>query len=417
MPLENTTAAEIDKIFNGNALDNEISQFERGATSQPSSKEGTTATDKTEQSTNTQDNKVGENNADKADSTGDKKEVKPVNIKDYDALVGSNLANLKVGDKKEEKKIDEDDEAEDKTKNQDTEVKLDEHGKPIRDLEGYGEQEKKWLQRMPYDSYKHFTSLIKEKKDLETKYKTESEALKTKITNLEQGKQVLPESYYENPNAFILSPEFAKVQGAKQLSKVVEDHWTEQLRKFKKGETWTPLTNDPKTGEIVYDEDREFNADDEVYILKQLSGAEKQAAKYAIEVDRFVSGFQETHRNYISKVKQAEKEMLPVFENKESNEYKTYQSVIPTVEKWGIRKDNPAFDFVAKSVALNLIFKDALTNMLASQQKTKTLSEEQRKAGPTASSFSGGGAGNVNNGKKEAPKFSDYEKLLRNDSY
>lgn len=416
MPLENTTVDEVDKILNGNALDNEIAQFERGATSQPSSKEGTTETNKTEQPSDKEVTKTGEDKSTERSET--KTAAQPVNIKDYDNLVGSNLANLKVtGDKKEtEKKIDEDGEAEDKTKTIDPEVKLDEHGKPIRDLEGYGEQEKKWLQRMPYDSYKHFTSLIKEKKEIETKYKTESEALKTKITNLESGKQVLPESYYENPNAFILSPEFAKIQGAKQLSKVVEDHWTEQLRKFKKGESWTPLTNDPKTGEIVYDDDREFNADDEVYILKQLSGAEKQAAKYAIEVDRFVAGFQETHRSYISKVKQAEKEMLPVFENKESNEYKTYQSVIPTVEKWGIRKDNPAFDFVAKSVALNLIFKDALTSMIASQQKTKTLSEEQRKAGPTQSSFSGGGASN-NNNKKEAPKFSDYEKLLRNDTF
>ncbi|MEK6880903.1 MAG: hypothetical protein AABY22_14885, partial [Nanoarchaeota archaeon] len=125
---------------------------------------------------------------------------------------------------------------------------------------------------------------------------------------------------------------------------------------------------------------------------------------------------QESHKNYISNIRKIEDEMLPTFKNKESAEYKTYESIKPTIEKWGIRKDNPAFEILTKAVALNLVFRDALTQVLSDQQKAKNLKDEQVKAGPTSSSFSGGGgSSNNNNNVKEKPKFSDFQKLLSND--
>ncbi len=264
---------------------------------------------------------------------------------------------------------------------------------------------------MPYEGYEHFSKIIKEKKESEKKYYDEKKVLTDKITALESGKQILPESYYENPNAFVLSPEFGKIQFNAQLSKQVEDHWTEQLRKIEKGENWIPLTNDPKTGEIIFDDEREYNAEDKVYVLRQLTGASQQVAKFTGELERFVGGFNEMHKSYVSRIKETEKTMLPVFENKESIEYKTYEAIKPKIEQWGIRKDNPAFDFLTKAVALNLVFRDALMSILSEQQKTKSLKEEQVKAGPTSSSFSGGGSPNNHNEVKK-PTIQDYNKIL-----
>ncbi|MEK6880904.1 MAG: hypothetical protein AABY22_14890, partial [Nanoarchaeota archaeon] len=239
--------------------------------------------DKTQQSTVDKNTQVGEKEGVKKDNSQETK--KPVDIKAFDNLIGSNLGKEKVVlDKKEDDKKEETITEE---KIGDIGIKLDENGNPIRDLEGFGEQEKKWLQRMPYEGYQYFSKVLKERKDAEVKYKTEKDVLTTKISNLEGGKQVLPESYYDNPNAFILSPEFGQIQQATNLSKTVETHWTEQLRKFKKGESWTPLVDDPKSGEILMDEDREFNADDEVYILKQLQAASNQTVKWSTQLERF----------------------------------------------------------------------------------------------------------------------------------
>lgn len=406
--LEDTTTEEVSKILSGNALDNEIRAFE-GIHAAPKQQQQTKSEDKgiddNQQRVSEKDTKVGEGKHEKV-SEIKKEDTHKSSLKSFDELIGSNFS-------KEIKKDDKTKEAVENTKVEDTKkesgIKLDEDGKPIRNLEGFGDQEKIWLKRMPYEAYEYFSKTLKEKRELDNRFKEETKKLTDKVTALESGKQILPESYYDNPNAFILSPEFGKIQYNAQLSKQVEEHWTEQLRKFKKGENWTPLTNDPKTGELLFDDEREYNADDEVYILRQLNGANQQVVKFNSELERFVGGFQESHKSYISKIRQVEKEMLPVFENKESVEYKTYEAIKPKVEAWGIRKDNPAFEMLTKAVALNLVFRDALLGILQQQQQTKSLKEEQVKAGPTASSFSGGGSANNELNK---PKISDFNKVL-----
>lgn len=394
--LENTTEKEVDNLISGGniTVDDEIRAFE-GVNLSEISKSTSNQDDKKDDTKDTKDNRK-----DTVDIKDNKKVEKvTADIKTFDKAIGSNLAS------KEVKKPEEVKEVKEQSKEQSKEV----DGKPLRDLEGFGEQEKIWLQRMPYESYEYFSKLLKDKKEIDKTYNDEKKSLTDKIAALESGKQILPESYYENPNAFVLSPEFGKLQHNAQLSKQVEDHWTEQLRKMEKGENWIPLTNDSKTGEIVYDEEREYSSDDKVYVLRQLTGASQQVAKFNFELERFVSGFNETHKTYVSKIKETEKTMLPVFENKETIEYKTYEAIKPKVEQWGIRKDNPAFDFLTKAIALNIIFRDALVSMLSEQQKTKSLKEEQVKAGPTASSFSGSGK---NNNEVNKPTINDFNKVL-----
>lgn len=409
--LEDVKTDELDKLFSGNALDNEIRAFEGihfneqpKAVKQSENKE----ISDNQQKASDKDNKVGEgkqkeisiNEEEVKDEKKTVTEVVKPDLKTFDKIVGSNLAKDKIKVTDDKKEIEDNKDA----------IKVDEKGKPIRNLEGFGEQEKLWLQRMPYESYEYFSKILKERKEVDVKYKEEKENLVKRITALESGKQILPESYYDNPNAFILSPEFGSLQSKVQLSRQVEDHWTEQLRKIERGENWIPLTNDPKTGEIVFDDEREYSADDKVYVLKQLTGASQQAAKFNGELEHFVGGFNEIHKTYVSKIKETEKTMLPVFENKESVEYKTYEAIKPKVEQWGIRRENPAFDFLTKAVALNIVFRDALLGILSEQQKTKSLREEQIKAGPTASSFSGGGGNNNVDVKK--PTFKDFNKVI-----
>lgn len=400
--LEDTTPGELNKLFSGNTLDNEIAAFEGvHFDNKPPQKQEDKSTsqkiDDGQQKISSKDTKTGEDN--KTIDSKDKviKDVVKPDIKAFDKVIGNTI--VKSAEKKEDKKEIE----------KEIEVKLDDKGKPVRNLEGFGEQEKIWLQRMPYESYEYFSKLLKERKEVDTKYKEEKENLTKRITALESGKQVLPESYYDNPNAFVLSPDFGKIQYNAQLSKQVEAHWAEQLRKIEKGENWIPLTNDPKTGEIIYDDEREYSTDDKVYVLKQFTGASEQVTKFKTELENFVDSFSEKHKTYVGRIKEAEKTMLPVFENKESVEYKTYEAIKPKVEQWGIRKDNPAFDFLTKAVALNIVFRDALLGILSESQKTKSLKEEQIKAGPTASSFSGGGGGN-NESKKLT--FSEINKMI-----
>src|SRR6266705_2625892 len=70
----------------------------------------------------------------------------------------------------------------------------------------------------------------------------------TEIENLKQGKIVLPDSYYEHPQGYLLDPVFTQAEVNTQFSQQVLNHWNVQLAKIRKGEPWNDLIVDPKTG-------------------------------------------------------------------------------------------------------------------------------------------------------------------------
>ena len=433
MPEDNNVDNTNQNLSQGNSLDREIAAFEgvhavsnRFNENQQSNKSGDKtnlsqdkSTDRTKEQVKTEVDKTVlppakqgtkesqvDKSKDKSSSTSAEGR-KEVNIEAFDKILNPNKEFIKT---KEDKKI-KDDEV--KIDNE-TEVEI----KPKeRDLEGFGEQEKIWLKRMPYEAYEYFSKTLRESRKLDEDYKTKSKIYEDKIKVLETGKQVLPESYYENENAFVLSPEFNNLQTYVQTAKAVESHWSEQLALFEKGENWTTLVKDPKTGEIVLGEEREYNADDKVYLLKQLHGSSNQLAEWQNEANRFIGSFKERHQNYIKSVNENREKMLPVFKDKESVEYKTYEAIKPTVEKWGINKNNPAFDFLAQAVALNLVFRDALTSILTEKQKAIDSKEEQRLAGPTMNNLSGGSSSANGSNRNKEVSMADFDKILSPGKY
>jgi len=62
----------------------------------------------------------------------------------------------------------------------------------------------------------------------------------------QQGRTKVPESYYENPYAFTLLPEYHSAAFNVTLAQKVEAHWSEQHRKIANGENWNDI-------EEVYD--------------------------------------------------------------------------------------------------------------------------------------------------------------------
>lgn len=414
MPDDNTNQNIV-----GNALDKEIAAFEgvhavnsiiksneskesqQSRTTDKTDQQSDKSIDKTEGTTKTEVDKSVLSAAKQGTEKSEPKKDE-IDIKAFEKILNPDKSFIKA--KTDEKVIKPDDGQTDKDK-------IEDKGKPERNLEGFGEQEKVWLKRMPYEAYEYFSKALKEKRTIEDNLKTKEETYTKKIKELEVGKQILPESYYENENAFVLSPEFNNLQTYVQTAKAVENHWSEQLNLFKQGKNWTTLINDPKTGELVLGEEREYDAADEVYLLRQLNGASQQTSQWQGEATKFISGYKEKHQDYINTIKANQEKMLPVFKDKESIEYKTYEAIKPQVEKWGINKNNPAFDFLAQAVALNLVFRDALTSLLASQQKTNDIKEEQKQAGPTMNNLSGGSSSNINNRNKEI-SIADFDRII-----
>jgi hypothetical protein len=283
--------------------------------------------------------------------------------------------------------------------------------KPERDLTGFSEREALYLRRMSYESYEHFSKELREAKALKESQKKANEAYEAKIKTLEEGRTVLPESYYENPQAIYLSPEFQSMQNNVQLAKAVEQHWADQLVKVKNGEDWDDLENDPKTGEPVIGKKMIYkDAADEVRITRYMNNSAQQTAILNNEVQQYVGQFKSRVGERHARIANVEKEMFPTFDNKESDEYKQTEAIKPIIQQqWGILPDNPAFNLLAKAVATGLMLKNVLTSMTTKEQVKNEVKQDQRKAGPTNNNFNGGG------GVKpsiEPPTLDDFNKLL-----
>ena len=82
-------------------------------------------------------------------------------------------------------------------------------------------------------------------------------ALKERDAALElatKGRTKVPDSYYENPNGYMLLPEYSSAVRDVQLSEAVRKHWLTQKVALTNGKEWRDLEmiQDPRTGAISF---------------------------------------------------------------------------------------------------------------------------------------------------------------------
>lgn len=311
-----------------------------------------------------------------------------------------------------EEKSSDDSKSEEDWKDQKSESETETQKSRQRDLEGFGERESKWLQRMPYEAYEHFSKVIKDSRQREESFKQEKAALETKVKTLEEGRQVLPDSYYENPNAVVLSEDYQRIQGSISLLGDIENYYKDQLRRIENGEEWRDLSQDGKGGVVIDSNNQEPTPEAKNHVFLQIQQAMMQRNNLQGQITGIVNNFKSKSDEFVSKVRGFEKEIMPYFEDEKGKEYGVYQQVSESLAKKGMTKSNPLFNSLAKSVALNLILKDLYTEAVKNPQKAtvedkkQKISEDQKRSGPTESSFSGG---NTNTGHK-APTLDDFTK-------
>lgn len=279
-----------------------------------------------------------------------------------------------------------------------------------RDYTGFTEREAQLLKRMSNESFDFVSRELRESRAAKAKYESEVKAREEELTKLRTGKVEIPENYYENPDAVILTPEFKQAQENYALAQNVENHWAKQLAQLEKGEDWVDLDNDPKTGEIVYGKSHEPTPEARAYIQRQLSGAQNQTFRIGGELKSVVEGFQSRAGEFRNRIRDAEKTYMPYFEDDKGEAYKVYQSVLPEVKKLGLSEANPAFTMLAKSIALNMMLSENLNKLAQERGKAQSLQKDMKKAGPSAADFDSGGSNTPSSPKKLS--FSEMDKLM-----
>lgn len=302
----------------------------------------------------------------------------------------------------------------------DSEKEVEVTGEPqkqSRDLTGFSDHEAKILKRMSNESFEYVAKQLKEKRELETKYTEEKKTYEAEVAKLKEGKTTLPDSYYDHPQAAMLTPEVQQLQATISTATAIENHWKQQLLNIEMGKDWYDLIEDPKTGQI-YVASKATSAgtagsDEWVKNKYQVNDYYNQTQRQSLglqqQLNTYVAGFKQRHEGTVNGIKAAESKYMPMFNDPKSADYKKVEEVSKEVAKLGINPTNPAYTMLAKSIALNLMLKEVIMQGMQEVQRTEQIKTQQIKAGPNMSSFSGGD--NSTSKVNKAPTLADFESL------
>lgn len=396
---------DVDPIDNallkGLSLDEEILKFEGPRRFQ-------TPEDKQDKATKSEGDNGGDDN--KGEGKVEDNKVKPVtNVKDF-AKIMPNADNVA-------KKLGATDKDGDKGGDNNTDDNNNNNAVNQRDVSQFSEQEQKFLKRMSNAAFDYVSKQLLDKRELEAKYTAEKTEYEAKIKKLSEGRTILPDSYYDHPQAAMLSPEVQELQQTISNAAAYENHWKQQLMNIESGKDWFDLVEDPKTGRVYMAAKAtpagaigsEEWIKNKFAVTDYYNQTQRQTLGLQQQLNTYVAGFKTRHDGLLKSIQQAEDTYMPMFKDPKSEEYKKVEEVGKAVTALGINPSNPVHRMLSKSIALNLLLKDAVMSMQQEFKKGEQVKAQQTKAGPTSASFSGGSGGKGEGNTGKTISLSDFE--------
>lgn len=276
------------------------------------------------------------------------------------------------------------------------------------DLSEFGEQQQTWLKRMPSDARKYFADLIRVDKSNQEEIKTH----KKKIQEISEGKVTIPDSYYEHPEAFKITPAYQEYQQNIGLAQSIYDHWVRQKQLVRAGKDWvdTEDIQDPKTGRtrVMLKNPQAADENTEIYIDENLALARRQIADLENGINALQHEHLGKHKAYSENLRSLEAKYYPQFEDEKYEQRGVLTQLEKDLTTGGImNKTNPAFGLLSRSLAMNYIYAQYIKNKLTTQQKEVERKVEAAKAGPNSSNFTASGGTTNNNPPKISFKEMD----------
>lgn len=251
-----------------------------------------------------------------------------------------------------------------------------------RDLSDVADEDKPLFERMSNDAFNKFKPIYKAHKELTAKAEADAKALAEKealITQLKTGLMPVPESYYENENAFVLTPEFTQAADAVNLAESVRNHWANQLSAIAAGEkTYIGLVKDAQ-GNIRQTTPLPVDANTERQLQNNLAYTTEQVGQRKAALDSVATSFKAKAKEASGWLTNWEKGIFPIFEKPEGKE--SLEQAKDLISKFPpAYRNNPLVNALAKSLVLNNKFVQIIQ---ASQAKTATTTTPAAKAKTT----------------------------------
>ena len=268
-----------------------------------------------------------------------------------------------------------------------------------RDYSGIEESDVPLFKQMSNEAFNR----LKKSYIAERQYKDELAKRDSRIADLEKGK--IPDSYYEHPQSFVLTPEFVEASNTFTNAQNLSNHWHKQLAAIREGaDTFKNIEQVNGQWQVV---DREVTAEAEAHVISQMA----EARQTLISAKASLTNLSTTHQSRVKEslgwASQKESEYFPVYDKPEYKE--KYEPVI----KDTINKFPPTFQKspLARMLAKSLIMNFELSKMMEQQMKQSAnpaASKVKVNAGPTVEET---GADTKAGTSNDEVSFADFERL------
>ena len=273
-----------------------------------------------------------------------------------------------------------------------------------RDYTDFSEEEKILFRGMSNKAFNNLKPVYLEHRRL----KAEREELNKQLEEAKKGITKIPENYYEHPQAFVLTPEFATASQKVENSQIVFDHWANQLNKMREGAKEIDLLGNDQSGNLIIAGKAPADITMETKLLTYINFAQNQLMNAQSERQALAKTHAEKHQNANAFIKDFEKQSFPVFEDSEQK--KRFEPLISdTLNKLPQAfRNNPLSTILAKSLVTNLQLAMLVKQMQGNGSATPTKSAAA-KVGPSAAEAAGEGDG----GKagKDNVTIDDFERV------
>ncbi len=336
-------------------------------------------------STNTTSNvdKQQEKEQDKQIESNNKEEHEDkIRLSDFDELINK-IDNTETNNEKG-----------DKEKTAERNLVKEEKVPKQRDYSIFSEEEQKLFKGTSNEVYEYLKNVLPKLKETESKYNEllNKQQQQSQPQQQPQQTQSKPTSFYDHPDAYLLSDEYRNTAMKYQMSNAEEQHWTEQLQRLRSGET--KLTDflgyddkgNPKFSEIEIKPDMVSKA--EVQLIKNIQAANYAKQNTLQELSKYTETHKKNYSDSISKIKEMENNFLSMY-NEKSPRYKDIQTFINNIPP--AFHNDPLLSPMSKMYAMILDLIDIAKKMKDNQTASGNTNDIKKKIQPSVSELKPGG--------------------------
>lgn len=311
----------------------------------------------------------------KAESVGEVKKGRTVAVKAEEVVEEDQDVVEEEAATDESQEVAEDDETETEDEAEDTQQPQQPTAKAKRNYDEFDPEDRAYLRRLHNAQYEQATARLRSLYAI----REEKKQLEQALAKAKEGG--LPDSWYENPNAYRLSPEYAQAENTLAESRMLAEHWQEQLINIENGQPWTTVSRGPN-GQLTLGETRQPDAQSKIQVMAAMNEAQQWSLQHQSKLQNIQQSFGSRYQQAFETVKKGTEqqlnrlpenlrpspEQLKVFEDALPNEFKKHPMTYLSSHMYGV---------AANAIKL-------LKQYQEKEKRAKVNKSDEQKAGPKA---------------------------------